>query len=246
MKPKMLFVDDRTKRLKYAITELSKDYDVTIAVCVPEALRLLVGNDFDVVSLDIDLDGHDFGDLNSPTCGMELVRYITRTSWPSQRREPKFIVHSTNLFGAKVMESCLRDAGCDVKVAPFGWKQYQHGVIAGAFDVIHPGYVEMFEDAKRICHKLTILMHDKPNQVFSLNDRIAVIKAVRYVDNVTVYKTEEELTALFAELKPDVRIVGDDHEGKTSRPDLPFPTVCHKRTSDWSATKFKTMIRESK
>jgi len=67
-KKRLLFVDDRTKRIHYALNNYP-DYEVTIATCVPEALRQLVSQEWDVVSLDHDLNGHDFQDPDTPTGG---------------------------------------------------------------------------------------------------------------------------------------------------------------------------------
>ena len=36
------------------------------------------------------------------------------------------------------------------------------GIIAGAFDVIHPGYIRMFKDAKTHCNHLTVALHEDP------------------------------------------------------------------------------------
>jgi len=104
---KILFVDDRTKRIMYALAQ--PDWDVTIATCVPEALRFLSSEDFDIVSLDHDLMGHDFDDPDTPTCGMEIVRYIEKCGWPPQRKRPHFQVHSKNFFAAHLMITKLRD-----------------------------------------------------------------------------------------------------------------------------------------
>lgn len=108
-KPKMLFVDDRSKRIHAALRKYSAEYEVTIAPNVPEALRLLSGNDWDVVSLDFDLDGNDFGDPDSKTCGMEIIRYIEKTPWPEKKRVPDFVLHSSNLFAAELMYLRLRE-----------------------------------------------------------------------------------------------------------------------------------------
>ena len=110
-KPTMLFVDDRTKRLEYALSVLSEEYAVRIAVCVPEALRSLSSEDFDFVSLDHDLNGYDFQDPDTPTCGMEIVRYIEKTGWPQQRRHPVFYCHSSNLFASHLIETRLQAMG---------------------------------------------------------------------------------------------------------------------------------------
>lgn len=246
MKPKMLFVDDDIEgRIKPALTKYESFYEVDIATCVPRALRLIIGNEYDVISLDFDLDGYDFQDPDDKLCGMEIVRYISRCGYPSRKRTPEFWIHSTNLFGANLMAAELSNAGFRVREVPFGWKKYQSGVIAGAFDVIHPGYISMFQDAKSLCHKLTILVHNKPKQIFPLNDRILVLRSIRYVDDISVYSAEEELTELLMNGGFDVRIVGNDHKDETSRPNLPFPTHYHERNEGWSATKFKKMIFDS-
>lgn len=123
MKPKLLFVDDRTKRIMYALREYSELYDVTIASCVPEALRQLSSQEWDVVDLDHDLDGHDFQDPDTKTCGMEIVRYIEKCGWPVQRKIPKFWIHSSNLFAAHLMTVTLTQMGFEVWYKPIDYKE---------------------------------------------------------------------------------------------------------------------------
>ena len=105
---KMLFVDDRTKRIHSALRQYADEYEVTIAANVKEALRAMAREDFDVISLDHDLTGCDFEDPDTPTCGMEIVRYIEKTGWPEEKPKPKFWVHSSNIFAAQLMVSRLR------------------------------------------------------------------------------------------------------------------------------------------
>lgn len=103
-KPKMLFVDDRSKRIHYALDVYGNEYDVTIAPNVPEALRLLSSQKWDVVSLDHDLNGHDFEDPDSTGCGMEIVRYIHKCGgWPMRNRPPEFWIHTKNMFACHLM-----------------------------------------------------------------------------------------------------------------------------------------------
>jgi len=108
-KPSMLFVDDRTKRIHYAIDVLMPKYDVTIAANVPEALRLLCSRDWDYVSLDHDLDGFDMNDPDRKDTGMEIVRYIEKTGWPPNRHPPTFIIHSSNALAAHLMDVSLQE-----------------------------------------------------------------------------------------------------------------------------------------
>lgn len=122
---KILFVDDRTKRINYALREyVLPEWDLTLATCVPEALRLLSKEEWDVVSLDHDLNGHDFQDPDTPTCGMEIVRYIEKCGgWPSgvvgySRKIPMFWIHSSNLFASHLMTLALSAMGLSCRYMP--------------------------------------------------------------------------------------------------------------------------------
>ena len=39
---------------------------------------------------------------------------------------------------------------------------YEIGFIAGSFDLIHPGYIHMFIESKKICKFLVIALQDDP------------------------------------------------------------------------------------
>lgn len=114
---RMLFVDDRRKRINYALKNFP-DYTVEIAPNVPEALRALSSEDWDLVSLDCDLDGHDFQDVDEKNCGLEIARYIAKTGWPQQRHVPIFQVHSSNLFSANKLISELLKIGLSAYFHP--------------------------------------------------------------------------------------------------------------------------------
>lgn len=120
-KAKILFVDDRTKRIHWALKEYAH-WDLTIATCVPEALRQIAANNFDVISLDHDLNGHDFQDPDTPTCGMEIVRYIEKTGWPLDKR-PEFWIHSSNIFAAHLMIVTLSQISLDAYYKPVVYKE---------------------------------------------------------------------------------------------------------------------------
>ena len=59
-------------------------------------------------------------------------------------------------------------------------KKMKLGIIAGNFDVIHPGYIYMFKEASENCDKLLIALHSDPSierpekiaPILSTNDRM--------------------------------------------------------------------------
>jgi hypothetical protein len=81
--------------------------------------------EFDVISLDHDLNGCDFEDPDSPTCGMEIVRYIQKTGWP-RPKAPSFVIHSTNLFASFLMWKELHRMELLATQKPFRYDDVEH------------------------------------------------------------------------------------------------------------------------
>lgn len=120
-KKKMLFLDDRSKRVESARRQFGEKYDLTIVSNVKECLRKLSSEDWDEVRLDHDLNGEDFQDPDSPTSGMEIVRYIGKTGWPANKPKPVFRVHSSNIFAAWMMVKALQADGHTAV-----WEQFEY------------------------------------------------------------------------------------------------------------------------
>jgi len=124
------------------------------------------------------------------------------------------------------------------------------GVLAGAFDLIHPGYVRMFEFCKRKCDHLTVLLHDDPSverkklkPVHSVNERIEILSSLKYIDAIIPYSTEEDLYQLFKTGNYDVRFLGDDYydKGYTGQ-DLNMKIIFINRNHGYSTTALKQKI----
>ncbi len=126
------------------------------------------------------------------------------------------------------------------------------GVIAGNFDVIHPGYVRFFKDAKEnACDTLTVALHvdptiERPNKakpILTAEERTEILLSIRYVDRVLYYNTEKELEDLLTNIPDHVRVIGTDYEGvEFTGKSLAREIYYHDRDHDWSTTRFKTEI----
>jgi len=134
-------------------------------------------------------------------------------------------------------------------------KQYKKellGFTAGNFDLLHPGYINAFKEAKRHCDKFIIFLQRDPSAhrkskykpVIPLYDRYKALMAIRYIDDVYIYQTEEELYELIKFFKPDIRILGEDYIGKKefTGSDLPPKIIYTTRSHGWSTTKLKDKI----
>ena len=131
---------------------------------------------------------------------------------------------------------------------------YEVGIIAGSFDLIHPGYIKMFDEAKQVCRHLIVALQtdptldrpDKCKPVQSWEDRRDILRSLRQVDEVIPYSTEESLRKLLGETPYDIRILGSDYVGKRfTGDDLQKSTYYCNRNHDYSLTDLKRKIAES-
>ena len=97
------------------------------------------------------------------------------------------------------------------------------GITFSTFDMLHAGHVAMLSEAKNHCDYLicglqtdpTIDRADTKNKpIQSIVERQIQLAACRYVDEVVVYQTEQDLVDLLLILPLDVRILGVEYEDK--------------------------------
>lgn len=128
------------------------------------------------------------------------------------------------------------------------------GVVAGAFDVIHPGYVRMFAEAKRSCTRLTVALHTDPSlhrtsklkPVLTVEERSLILKSIRYVDEVITYDTEDDLYRLLKAGSFDLRFLGEDYRSQPiTGADLDINIVWIDRSHGYSTTSMKKAIYHS-
>ena len=134
-------------------------------------------------------------------------------------------------------------------------KKWHIGLICGSFDVIHPGYIKMFIDTKRVCDKLLIALQSDPTvdrpykekPLQTAEEREFILRSIKYVDNVIHYTTEAELYNILKTDVYDVRILGSDYinSGYTGK-DLNRPVYFHDRNHKYSTTEYKRKIRRKK
>ena len=127
------------------------------------------------------------------------------------------------------------------------------GVIAGNFDVIHPGYIRMFNECKKHCTRLIVLLHEDPSierpekikPILSVAERKEMLHSLKMIDDVITYSTEKILYEFIKGIDPDIRFLGTDYVGKDfTGKDL--GTLIHyiDRSHGWSTTKYKQLIAD--
>jgi glycerol-3-phosphate cytidylyltransferase len=128
------------------------------------------------------------------------------------------------------------------------------GFTCGSFDLIHPGHIMMLEEAKSVCDILVVGVQSDPSvdrpgknkPIQTHEERLIMVSAVRYVDEVVSYDTEADLLLLLRKLHPDIRIIGSDHKGKEyTGHELSIKVHYNSRDHDWSTTNLRKLVYES-
>jgi glycerol-3-phosphate cytidylyltransferase len=125
------------------------------------------------------------------------------------------------------------------------------GFTAGNFDLLHPGYIYTFEEAKKHCDKFIVFLQRDPSvhrkskykPIIPLYERYKTLMAIKYIDAVYIYQTEEDLLDLIHFWNPNVRILGEDYINKPfTGDDLSIEVIYTTRSHEWSTTKIKDLI----
>ena len=128
------------------------------------------------------------------------------------------------------------------------------GILAGSFDIIHPGYVKLFKEFNDACEYQFILLQDDPTierptklkPILTIDERIDMITPFLDCCFFMTYNTEQELLQLIKSLNPCIRLMGEDYIGKRfTGDDLGIPVKWVDRSHKWSTTKYKQAIADT-
>jgi len=109
------------------------------------------------------------------------------------------------------------------KVRELEDKGLKIGITFSTFDLLHAGHIAMLAEARNHCDYLiaglqtdpTIDRPDTKNKpVQSIVERQIQLASCRFVDEVVVYQTEQDLIDLLLILPIDVRILGVEYKDK--------------------------------
>jgi glycerol-3-phosphate cytidylyltransferase len=128
------------------------------------------------------------------------------------------------------------------------------GFACGVFDLFHAGHVMMLEECKEHCEYLIVAVNAaenidasiNPNKrapVYSLDERVMIMKSIKYVDRVLIYRSESELLQIMKENKIDVRFLGDDYRDRPiTGSELYIPIYYTNRSHGLSTTEYRKRL----
>lgn len=98
------------------------------------------------------------------------------------------------------------------------------GFTCSTFDLFHAGHIMMLKEARTQCDYLIVGLQtdptiDRPTEknkpVQSVFERYEQLKACKYIDEIIVYATEEDLLNILLSYPINVRILGEEYMNKS-------------------------------
>ena len=153
-------------------------------------------------------------ELANTAAGVVVGKVGTAVAWPSEIRAA---LSETDFLGGDAKIVTLKLAS--ERVATWRRQGHKVGFTNGCFDVLHPGHVSLFEQARGACDRLVVALNSdasvtglkgaaRPLQ--SEASRAAVLASLAAVDLVVVF-TEDTPIILIKVLQPDVLVKGADY-----------------------------------
>lgn len=129
------------------------------------------------------------------------------------------------------------------------------GITASTFDLFHAGHVLMLKEAREKCDYLiaavqsdpTIDRKEKNRPIQTIFERQMQVKGCKYVDEVIVYTTENDLIDILQSFPINIRILGEEYRnkdftGKKECEDLGIEFYFNKRNHRFSSSELRKRI----
>ena len=95
--------------------------------------------------------------------------------------------------------------------------------VNGTFDILHPGHIALLKFARSLGSRLFVAIDndervrllkgiDRP--VNDVGTRRTMLEAIRYVDEVIIFGSDEDLDSLVMKIRPKHMVVGSDYKDK--------------------------------
>ena len=133
------------------------------------------------------------------------------------------------------------------------------GFNCSSFDLFHAGHVTMLKEERRYCDYLIVALQtdptvdrpkekNKPSQ--SVYERFVQISACKYVDEVLIYTTEDDLLNMLKTQHIDIRFLGDEYKtkeftGKQWCLDNGIELHYHLREHPYSSSRLRKRVYEA-
>jgi|TARA_R110002167_G_scaffold67959_1_gene191938 glycerol-3-phosphate cytidylyltransferase len=132
------------------------------------------------------------------------------------------------------------------------------GITFSTFDLLHAGHIAMLSEAKNHCDYLIAGLQTDPTidrpglknpPIQTIVERQIQLAATRYVDEIVIYQSEQDLLDLLLVLPLDVRIIGIEYQdgefsGKDICEDRNIKIIYNGRDHSFSSSSLRKRVAE--
>mgnify|MGYP003311260138 CR=1 FL=1 len=129
------------------------------------------------------------------------------------------------------------------------------GFTCSTFDLLHAGHVAMLREAKSVCDHLIVGLQvdpslDRENKnppVQSIVERQIQVSGCRYVDEVLIYDSEQDVLDILSTKEWDIRIIGDEYKDKdfTGKEISDGKCYFNKREHNFSSSELRQRVADN-
>ena len=128
------------------------------------------------------------------------------------------------------------------------------GLVASAFDLLHPGHIMLLRDARAQCDHLIAALHTDPSierpmknkPIQSTLERYIQLDGCKYVDEIIPYETESDLLNILTFKNVDFMCLGSEYKDtEWTGKDLQIRTHFHQRNHNYSSSELRERINNS-
>ena len=134
------------------------------------------------------------------------------------------------------------------------------GITFSTFDLLHAGHVAMLREAKSKCDYLIVGLQSDPtidrprtknSPVQTMFERYMQLSAIKYVDEILPYQTEQDVVDILTTIKPNIRILGEEYKdsmftGRSECEKLGIELYFNSRAHRFSTTDLRQRVQDNK
>lgn len=118
----------------------------------------------------------------------------------------------------------------------------------GCYDILHVGHIALFKYAKSLGDNLIVGIDsdDRVNKlkgngrpINNQNDRKEMLESIKFIDEVIIFNTKEEMCDLLTKKNINTIVIGDDYKDKpVTGSDIIEDIVFFKKIGNYSTTNY--------
>ncbi len=118
----------------------------------------------------------------------------------------------------------------------------------GCYDILHVGHIALFKYAKSLGGNLIVGIDsdDRVNKlkgngrpINNQNDRKEMLESIKFIDEVIIFNTKEEMCDLLTKKNINTIVIGDDYKDKpVTGSDIIEDIVFFKKIGNYSTTNY--------